>query len=293
MSTQIETFTIRDLTTYDEFVHVRQIQQTVWGFVDPGTGLYPPLLFTASKNGGVVLGAFDLQDQMIGFIFSFLGREPGGPLKLCSQTMGVLPEWRGQGVATALKWAQRERAMAAGLSLVTWTFDPLESANAQLNMHKLGAVSRRYWRNIYGDHFGALNEGLPTDRLLVEWWIREQWVLELEAGVIEVRDRDELNGASVFEVGGQGVSRRVTDFHADLDAACLSLEVPVDIQHLKQTDMALALDWRLHVREAFEMYFGRGYVVTDFIGEGQAGSHRNYYILRQMTDALRHWIGVE
>jgi predicted GNAT superfamily acetyltransferase len=297
MSTQSDTFTIRDLSTYDEFVQVRQIQQTVWGFTDPDTGLYPPLLFTASKNGGIVLGAYDRQGQMIGFIFSFLGREPDGPLKLCSQTMGVLPEWRGRGVATALKWAQRERALAAELPLITWTFDPLESANARLNMHKLGAISRRYWRNIYGEHFGALNEGLPTDRLLVEWLIKGARALEIEAGAIERRDRGRgkagLKMVSVFEVDGWGVSRRVTCCHADLDAACLSLEVPIDIQQLKQTDMSLALDWRLHVREAFETYFERGYVVTDFTGEGQEGSRRNYYILRQMADDLRHWLGVE
>jgi predicted GNAT superfamily acetyltransferase len=292
MIAQTETFTIRDLTTYDEFVQVHQIQHTVWGFTEPGTGLYPPLFFTASKNGGVVLGAFDLQGHIIGFIFSFLGREPSGPLKLCSQTMGVLPEWRSRGVASALKWAQRGRAMAAGLPLITWTFDPLESANARLNMYKLGAVSRRYWRNIYGEHFGALNEGLPTDRLLVEWWIRGERVIEIETGEIEARDRDN-QGVSVFEVNGLGMSRRVTSFHAGLDAPSLSLEVPADIQHLKQVDMSLALDWRLRVREACETYFERGYLVTDFISEGQGESRRNYYILRQMADDLRHWIGVE
>ena len=85
-------FTIRDLKTYEEFYQVHQLQQTIWGFDEPGIGLYPPFLFTASKNGGVVLGAFDPGDQMIGYIFSFLGREPGGPLKLCSQTMGVRAE---------------------------------------------------------------------------------------------------------------------------------------------------------------------------------------------------------
>ena len=108
------TFTIRNLQTYDEFLQVHRVQQTIWGFGEPGVGLYPPFLFTASKNGGGVLGAFDPEGRMMGYIFSFLGREPGGPLKLCSQTMGVLAEWRDRGVATALKWAQRERALGAG-----------------------------------------------------------------------------------------------------------------------------------------------------------------------------------
>ena len=279
-------YTIRDLKTYDEFLQVHQLQQVIWGFGEPGVGLYPPFLFTASKNGGVVLGAFDPVGQMMGYIFSFLGREPGGPLRLCSQTMGVLAEWRDQGVATALKWAQRERTLAAGLSLITWTFDPLESANARLNMHKLGAVSRRYWRNIYGTQFGALNEGLPTDRLLVEWWIRGQRVkaeVEVEVG----------EGVPVFEVGGRGMARRVTGFDADLDASCLALEVPAEIQCLKRADMALALDWRLRVREAFETYFERGYVVTDLKTQGAGEARRNYYILSQMTEDLRGWIGLE
>jgi predicted GNAT superfamily acetyltransferase len=286
MTSQTKTFTIRDLKTYDEFLQIHRIQQAIWGFAEPDTGLYPPFLFTASKNGGVVLGAFDPQGHMIGYIFSFLGREPGGPLKLCSQTMGVLSEWRSRGVATALKWAQRERALAAGLSLITWTFDPLEGANAWLNMRKLGAVSRRYWRNIYGEQFGALNQGLPSDRLLVEWWIRGKGVeIKAEAETAKV--------VPMFEVKGQGMARRVTVFHTDLDAPCLTLEVPTDIQHLKRADRSLALDWRLRVREAFETYFERGYVVTDFETEGTGEVRRNHYILSKATEDLRDWIGLE
>lgn len=290
MMRKTKTFTIRDLTVYEEFIEVHRVQQAVWGFAQPGIGLYPPLLFTASKNGGVVLGAFDSEDQMIGYIFSFLGRGPGGPIKLCSQTMGVLSEWRSRGVATALKWTQRERALAAGLSLITWTFDPLESANARLNMHKLGAVSRRYWRNIYGEQFGALNEGLPTDRLLTEWWIRGQRVEDKAEVKAEGRA---MEGIPVFEVDGEGMARRVSVFYPDLDAPCLSLEVPGDIQSLKRTDMALARDWRMRVRGAFERYFDRGYVVADLVTEGKGEDRRNCYILQQATDELRDWIGVE
>ncbi len=291
MTNQTDTFTIRDLTTYDEFLQVRRVQQAIWGFDDPSTGLYPPVLFTASKNGGVVLGAFDSEGRMIGYIFGFLGREPGGPLKLCSQTMGVLREWRGRGVATALKWAQRDRALAAGLSLITWTFDPLESPNARLNMRKLGAVSRRYWRNIYGEHFGAINEGLPTDRLLVEWWIRGRRVEE--KAKVEAEAKTEVEAEAVFEVDGWGMSRRVTAFHPDLHAPRLSLEVPTDIQQLKRTDMPLARDWRSRVREAFETYFDHGYIVIDFVTEGQGETRRNAYTLSPLTDDLRDWIGME
>jgi predicted GNAT superfamily acetyltransferase len=283
-------FAIRSLKTYDEFLQVHRVQQTIWGFGQPGVGLYPPFLFTASKNGGVVLGAFDPEGQMLGYIFSFLGREPGGPLKLCSQTMGVLAEWRSQGVATALKWAQRERALEAGLSLITWTFDPLESANARLNMHKLGAVSRRYWRNIYGEHFGALNEGLPTDRLLVEWWIGGPRVTEKAMTEAKVEAKEAV---PVFQVDGTGLTRQVRRFDASLDAPRLALEVPASIQELKRGDMSLAVDWRLRVREAFETYFDRGYIVTDFVTGGEGETRRSAYILSPLTNELRNWIGID
>ena len=140
--------------------------------------------------------------------------------------------------------------------------------------------------NIYGERFGALNEGLPTDRLLVEWWIGGQRV-EAKAEV------EAEEGIPVFEVEGRGVARRVTGFDADLDAPCLALEVPADIQRLKRVDMPLALDWRLHVREAFETYFERGYIVTDFVTEGEGEARRSAYILTSMTLHLRDWIGLE
>jgi len=165
-------FSIRALKTYHEMMDVHRLQQKIWGLADPAFGIYPPVMNTAAKNGGVVLGAFDnASGKMVAFLFGFLGRESNGPLKLCSQVMGVLPDWRRAGIAEALKRAQRKQVLKQNLPLITWTFDPLEGPNANLNLHKLRAVSRCYWRNVYGDDFGQLNAGLPTDRLLVEWWI--------------------------------------------------------------------------------------------------------------------------
>ncbi|MCI0527351.1 MAG: hypothetical protein L0Y56_07890, partial [Nitrospira sp.] len=153
-------FTIRDLESYEEMWAVHRLQQAIWGLDDPTVGLYPPALNTAAKNGGVVLGAFDNESgRMIGFLFSFLGREAGGPFKLCSQAMGVLKEWRRYGIAEALKQRQRERVLAQELPLITWTYDPLEGPNAHLNLHKLRAISRHYLRDIYG----SKDEGIPYE----------------------------------------------------------------------------------------------------------------------------------
>ena len=167
-------FAVRDLTQYEEFLQVREVQQQIWGFTQ-GEGLYPPMLKTAAENGGTIIGAFD-GAKLIGFLFGFLGLHTDRRLKLCSQTMGILPEYRNKGVAATLKWAQRERVLANDIDLITWTYDPLEAPNARLNLRTLGGVAHVYKQNIYGENFGALGKGLPSDRFLVEWWIKSDRV---------------------------------------------------------------------------------------------------------------------
>jgi chorismate synthase len=294
---------------------LRQLQREIWGLDEPDFGLYPPFLYSAARNGGMVLGAFDEgTGQMIGFLFGFLGREPGGPLKLCSQTMGVLPVWRGQGIAQALKQTQRERVIAQKLPLVTWTFDPLEGPNAQLNLHKLRAISRTYWRDMYGSHFGALNAGLPSDRLLVEWWVNGQRAksgathahhepgrrvdpelgrrVDPEPGR-RAKNALQLETASIFAVAGKGVERRITQTQLDLETTPLQLEIPADLHRLKAAGLALALDWRLKVRRAFETYFAKGYLATDFSSTFEQGERRNAYLLEKSTPDLLAEIGIE
>jgi predicted GNAT superfamily acetyltransferase len=281
-------FTIRDLRTYEEMLAISRLQRTIWGLQDPMFALYPPLLTTISMNGGVVLGAFDVdREEMIAFLVGFLGREAGGPLKLCSQAMGVLPEWRQQGVGEALKRAQRKRVISQELPLITWTYDPLEAPNAYLNLHKLRAISQTYWRNVYGTNFGALNAGLPSDRLVVEWWVSGHHVTQDAS-------RHWARAAPVFEVAGQGYERRILTVDYELDADVLLLESVSDIHSLKAADMDLAFDWRLKVRSAFENYFDKDYIATDFLTnvDPASGQRYNRYILQRLTPALRDYIGI-
>jgi predicted GNAT superfamily acetyltransferase len=283
------TVMIRDLKSYDEMVKVRQLQREIWGWAETDIGLYPAVLNTAARNGGVVLGAFDEKTgQMVGFLFSFLGREPGGPLKLCSQVMGVRKEWRGQGLGKALKQAQRERALAQDLPLITWTFDPLEAPNARLNLYKLRAICRTYYRDVYGSDFGALNAGLPTDRLLVEWWVGGGRV----AAKPGVNRAELLAGERVFLTEGRGVARQIRSANLNLDADRVLLEIPVDVQQVKAVNMDLARDWRMQVRQAFENYLARGYIAADFLLTLDQGERRASYLLQRSSPELLAEIGI-
>jgi predicted GNAT superfamily acetyltransferase len=273
---------VRDLTQYDEFLQVREVQQQVWGFTQ-GEGLYPPMLKTAAENGGTIIGAFD-GGKLIGFLFGFLGLHTDRRLKLCSQTMGILPEYRNKGVAATLKWAQRERVLANEIELITWTYDPLEAPNARLNLHTLGGVARVYKQNIYGENFGALGKGLPSDRFLVEWWIATERVQQRhDRTTVEPIGVDSpiVNACS----GGTG-DRHITSIDLTLDAPIVRVEIPNDLQAIKQSNMTLAQDWRLKTRELFEAYFARGYEVIDFVRAGEVWgaqrAARNWYVLRRI-----------
>ncbi len=274
-------FAVRDLTQYEEFLQVREVQQQIWGFAQ-GEGLYPPMLRTAAENGGTIIGAFD-GARLIGFLFGFIGLHADRRIKLCSQTMGILPEYRNRGVAATLKWAQRERVLANEIDLITWTYDPLEAPNARLNLHTLGGVARVYRRNIYGENFGALGKGLPTDRFMVEWWIKSDRVQQRhDRAAVEPIGVDSPIANACTGVTGD---RRITAIDLNLDAPIIRMEIPNDLQAIKKTHMALAQDWRAKTRDLFEAYFARGYEAIDFVRAGAvwgpARAAHNWYVLQR------------
>src|SRR5438552_14656475 len=135
------------------------------------------MFVVALKIGGQVIGAFD-GDRLIGFALSSPGRRSGHPY-LHAHMLAVLEEYRNLGLGRRLKLAQREEALSRNFELMEWTFDPLEIKNAHLNIARLGAISRRYNINQYGMSSSPLQGGLPTDRLVAEWWLLSRRVTDL------------------------------------------------------------------------------------------------------------------
>ena len=156
------------------------LQKDVWNFTD--AELVPLRMFVvAEKVGGQVMGAFN-GAAMVGFALSVPGTR-SGHIYLHSHMLAVRKEYRNSGLGRRLKLLQREDALARGIELIEWTFDPLEIKNAYLNIEKLGAVVRRYNINQYGITSSPLQGGLPSDRLIAEWWLKSRHVVSvLEAG---------------------------------------------------------------------------------------------------------------
>ena len=284
-SISMKNFFVRLIETPEEMILVEQLQRDVW----PGseTDVVPlHMLITAIHNGGLVLGAF-IDEKIVGFIFGIPGLEttPDGPRpKHCSHMMGIHPDHRDSGIGFALKQAQWQMVRQQGLDHITWTFDPLLSRNAYLNIAKLGAVCTTYRRAEYGDMRDGLNAGLPSDRFQLDWWINTRRV-ERRLGK---RSRPTLKLTHVARSGLRPFYSLQTitaglplppEHVPTFDDRLLLAEIPGDFTALKGKDFGLARDWRFFTRELFETAFAKNYIITDFIFDKNEGSPRGLYVL--------------
>ena len=285
-------FNIHLIETPEEMRLVEELQRAVW----PGseTDIVPlHMLITAVHNGGLVFGAF-IEEKIVGFVFGFPGIEttPDGPrLKHCSHMMGIHPDHRDGGIGFALKRAQWQMVRQQGLDHTTWTYDPLLSRNAYLNIAKLGAVCSTYRQSEYGDMRDGLNVGLPSDRFQLDWWINTRRV-ERRLGK---RPRPTLKLTHVARSGMRpfypllsltdGLPRPPEHVPPFEDRLLLA-EIPGDFLALKSMDFALARDWRFFTREFFETAFAKNYITTDFIFDKNEGNPRGLYVLTHGESTL-------
>ncbi len=173
-----ESIVLRRCDGLEELRACVALQKEVWNFTD--AELIPLRMFVvADKVGGQVMGAFD-GSEMIGFALSVPGTR-SGHIYLHSHMLAVRKEYRNGGLGRRLKLLQRADALARGIELIEWTFDPLEIKNSYLNLEKLGAIARRYNINQYGITSSPLQGGLPSDRLIAEWWLKSKRVETLLA----------------------------------------------------------------------------------------------------------------
>ena len=218
-----------------------ELQQRIWDFADIDV-VPEPVFVVAIKTGGQVLGAF-AGGMLIGFALSFAAQ--GDPRAyLHSHMVAVLPEYQNQGVGRQLKLAQRENALARGIDLIEWTFDPFQIKNAYFNIALLGALVRRYIPNCYGHTSSPLHRGLPTDRLIAEWWLRSERVESCVMGKYQ-------NGSFTGE----------------------RIAVPVDIQETGRRAPQEAEQIHLHLRKSFESSFAKGLAAVGFQRSGSGGTY--------------------
>jgi len=246
---------IQKIMKSTEIAEVQTLNAEIWG----SQAIPLHQLLAVVQNGGLVLGAY-LGEKLIGFNYCFVGcRE--GMMYLHSHMIGVEKTYREQGVGELLKHAQQEYAKEHGFQLVRWLFDPLEARMANLSFLKLNAFSYQYENDYYGPLQDDFNEGLPSDRIVIEWWIERD---QVEESLDELEEEAEgivswsltVDGLPVLDIDSE--FRRDQSFYKD----AYLLPIPQFSQKIKVESPKLAEDWRYKVRTILTTLFEQNYAIV-------------------------------
>jgi predicted GNAT superfamily acetyltransferase len=247
--------TVRLLHSLEDFQKCVQIAREVWGDTDLDTEPTTTLVI-AHHTGGQILGAFD-GDTMIGFTKAYVGLHDHTPY-LHSHMAAVLASHRDRRVGRQLKLFQREDALRRGIRLIEWTFDPLETKNAHFNINRLGAITRRYIPNFYGITTSPLHRGMPTDRLLAEWYLDSPRVI---AAVNELNPEPRNCPATIHLPNSVIAPPAVQTASANAGTHSSSQGPPVAPDEGTPDGSAL-IELQFRIRTEFTSWFAKGYAAT-------------------------------
>jgi len=224
----MEPIEVRHCLSIQDYEECVRIEHVTWG---EDISVPSAIFVVAHHTGGQVLGAFD-RGKMVGFTLAIVGARHGAPF-LHSHMTAVLPEYRNCGVGRQLKLFQRQDALQRGIEVIEWTFDPLRFRNAHFNLERLGAIARRYLPDCYGVTTSPLHAGLPTDRLVAEWWLRSERVKSILAD-------------NPLPTTGQ-IAR---------------ISLPSNMEEIGAEDRDAALRVQAEARAQFVEWFGQGYAAA-------------------------------
>lgn len=225
---------IRLINKIDEFNELLILQKEVWGLKD--IDVVPSILFKSvtglTGQNGIVLGYF-IENKIAGYLLTI---PTSNPREVLGFMLAVSKNHQHKGIGYKLNLKLREIMLANNVEKVLWTFDPLESVNAHLYLRKLGGVITRYFLDYYGSINSLVHKELTTDRVKVEWNIRDIYIEERIAR----------------EVKSDSYHQTISNY-----AQAKYVEVPLNIQSLKENNLTEAVEWRTKTRKIFE------YIIED------------------------------
>lgn len=235
---------IRECQSIEDYQQCITLERAVWK--DDDIGIMPIRLYMISKAcKAPTIGAFDQAGQLIGFVHTMLALM-GRNVIYHSHLAAVLESHRHKDIGYRMKLLQRQFAIDAGIPLIIWTFDPLQSRNAHLNINKLGAIIRRYELNYYGEGVSSIfDSDVPSDRIYAEWWVRSPHVQATLSG-----NRPPPPGETS------------------------TISIPDDIYAVRKDSIEAHLKWRLQAREDFLRETAAGRIARGFERDREMATSR-------------------
>lgn len=249
--------TTREIETIEEMDECIRLQREV--FAMPDMEISPVRhLIVARYAGGFTMGAF-LEKRLVGFVLSLpMFTEDKQNRAFYSHMTAVDARFQNLGIGAKLKWAQRERALAAGANYIKWTYQPVLARNAFFNIERLGVTISRYLPNFYGTGAESsaeqreAGEGVESDRLFADWYLYSPKVLTLSEG-------------KKYEQKGEVVRK---------------IEIPPNWNELVVKDTKRAIAEQQRIKREFQEAFEIGLVVKGF---ERSETNPKYLLYRDIT----------
>ena len=280
---RIEGFRFRRLEKPEEFRQLEEVHRAAFGGGDVAT-VPPALQRGLQDNGGLVLGAF-ADIYLAGFSLGALGWD-GTALYLYSFLTAVRPEYQNHHVGFRLKAYQRDEVLKLGLGEIRWTTDPLRSRSSWLAVRRLGGRPDRYLTHYFGQLGDGMHRGLETDQVRVVWSLSAPHVEARLAGALPSAEEDlrrwQSSSAIVeTEPGEHGL--RVPTAVSEPTGPHAHLEIPFDLDLVREHEPQSVRRWRHAVRDAFRAASDLGYVIDDFAVVPVDHERRSFYLLSART----------
>ena len=262
----------------DECEKLGDLQRNVWKFDDIDIAA-PDVIMVHAHLDAFVMGVYK-GDDIVAFVYSFHGISEGEMIHW-SHMLAVEEEYRGLGLGKILKLKQREFVLQQGFHTVRWTFDPLETLNARLNIRTLGATVYTYRNNIYGESSGFLHRGLPTDRMEATWKLDTERAEKAVAGNPEIPPVKFKDIPLMLQPLWKDEIPEAGEINLNLDEEYIGCPIVLNIREIKFTHNQIALPWRMKTRELFTSYFQKGYEIVDVQSPGETGEKLALYVFRR------------
>jgi predicted GNAT superfamily acetyltransferase len=270
-------FTFRPFESIEDFRECVALQEATWG-IGFSERVSLAILKVSQMLGGVAAGAYAADGELAGFVFGLTGLRKG-ELAHWSDMLAVRPDVRDAGLGRRLKAYQRQEVLRSGVETMYWTFDPLQSRNAHLNITRLGAVVREYVENMYGESDSPLHMGIGTDRFIALWLLNSPRVeARIATAAHELTGLPDAPSAVSADCSGPHPRPLPADVLPRNDRVRIS--IPADVSSLMQYDLGLAVEWRETTRAAFAHYLTQGYEVRDF----ERGEYTSTYLLARIDE---------